>query len=73
MDKVRKVVTKTFGPDADGHVYEYFEGYINSEDFDDLPTEFIANGSNVIESDTGNWDFFNEKTQSWSTLLNIGD
>lgn len=70
---MRKVVSKVFGPDSEGNAYEYFEGYCDSEEFSTLPTELVADGSNVIESDTGNWNFFNEKTKSWSTLLTLGD
>ena len=70
---MRKVVSKVFGPDANGDVFEYFEGYIDAEEFESLPTEHVAEGSNVIESDNGNWDFFNEKSKTWNTLLNIGD
>ena len=68
---MRKTVTKAFGPDENGNVYEYFEGYCDSSETEGLPTEFVADGSNVIESDSGDWYFFNEKTKSWGVMLNI--
>ena len=43
---------------------QYVEGFCNSTDT--KPVNGIANGSNLIESDTGDWYFFNEKTQTWS-------
>lgn len=70
---MRKVVVKTFGPDENGDVAEYFEGYIDSSEFDSLPTEHVADGSNVIESNNGKWDFFNEKSKTWGTLLTLGE
>lgn len=66
---MRKIGVKTFGPDENGNVYEYFDGYCNSDET--KPTEFVADGSNVIETDTGNWWFFNEDSKSWSVMLNI--
>lgn len=66
---MRKTTSKLFGPDENGNFYEYFEGYCDSSEV--MPTNLIADGSNVIRTDNGNWDFFNEKSQSWSTMLNI--
>lgn len=43
---------------------EYLEGYCNTSD--EKPTKNVANGSNLIDTDTGDWYFFNEKTQTWS-------
>lgn len=68
---MRKTVTKTFGPDENGNVYEYFEGYCDSSETASLPTELVADGSNVIESDSGDWYFFNEKSKSWGVMLSI--
>lgn len=44
--------------------FDYVEGYCNSDD--SKPSQNIANGSNLIETDTGDWYFFNEKTKTWS-------
>lgn len=66
---MRKTVTKLFGPDENGDAYEYFEGFCDSTE--DKPVDLVADGSNVIETDTGDWCFFNEKSKSWNPLLNI--
>ena len=42
----------------------YVEGFCNNDDT--KPVDGIANGSNLIESDTGDWYFFNEETKTWS-------
>lgn len=42
----------------------YLEGNCNSTDT--KPTKNVANGSNLIETDTGDWYFFNEETKTWS-------
>lgn len=49
--------------------YTYVEGFCNNDDT--KPVEGIANGSNLIESDTGDWYFFNEKTKAWSKMRTI--
>ena len=66
---MRKTVTKVFGPDENGDVYEYFEGFCDSTET--KPVDLIADGSNVIETDTGEWYFFNEKSKTWDAKLNI--
>lgn len=68
---MRKTVIKTFGPDENGNVFEYFEGYCDSSEVENLPTELVADGSNVIVSDSGDWYFFNEKSKVWDPKLNI--
>ena len=68
---MRKTVTKLYGPDENGNVYEYFEGYCDSSEIEDLPTDLVADGSNIITSDGGDWYFFNEKTKTWGPMLNI--
>ena len=68
---MRKTATKVFGPDENGNVFEYFEGYCDSSEIGKLPTEFVADGSNVIDSNNGDWYFFNEKTKAWKPHLNI--
>ena len=68
---MRKTVTKLYGPDAEGRFFEYFEGYCDSTEVEGLPTELVADGSNVITSDEGDWYFFNEKTKTWDPKLNI--
>ena len=68
---MRKTVTKLYGPNEKGEVYEYFEGYCDSSEVATLPTNFVADGSNVITSDQGDWYFFNEESKSWGAMLNI--
>ena len=67
---MRKVVSKLFGPEEDGKCFEYFEGYCSSDE--DKPTELVADGSNLIETDTGDLYMFNEKTATWSVRSTIG-
>ena len=54
-----------------GEDFEYFEGFCEHSDIDKLPTERVAGGSNVIESDTGDWYFFVESTKTWSKRTTI--
>lgn len=68
---MRKIVQKFYGPDENGNVYEYFEAFADSSEAEKYPTEFIADGSSIIETDSGNWKFFNEKTKAWKLMLNI--
>ncbi len=66
---MRKINEKVFGPNENGEVYEYFEGYCDSNET--KPTELVADGSNLIETDTGDWYFFNEASKTWEAKLNI--
>lgn len=68
---MRKIGSKLFGPDADGNFYEYFDGYCDSSEMESMTTEFVADGSNLIATDSGDWYFFNEKTKAWNVMLNI--
>lgn len=64
---IRYTKRQTVGEIKDGNkttYIEYLEGYCNTSD--EKPTKNIANGSNLIDTDTGSWYFFNEKTQTWS-------
>jgi len=64
---IRYANRKTVGSIKDGNkmtYIEYFEGYCNTSD--EKPVKNVANGSNLIDTDTGDWYFFNEKTQTWS-------
>ena len=64
---IRYTKRQTVGEIKDGNkttYIEYLEGYCNTSD--EKPTKNIANGSNLIDTDTGGWYFFNEKTQTWS-------
>ena len=64
---IRYTVRKLVASEREDNVtkyFEYVEGYCNSSDI--KPTSGIANGSNLIETDTGNWYFFNESTKTWS-------
>lgn len=49
----------------------YCEGYCSSSDISKLPTEQISNGSNVINTDNGDWHFFKESNESWGVMTNI--
>lgn len=42
---------------------EYFEGYCTHAD--EKPIRGIANGSNLLETDTGDIYFFNEDSGTW--------
>lgn len=66
---MRKVATKLFGPNENGEFHEYFEGYCDSSET--KPTDLVADGSNVIETDTGDWYFFNEKEQEWVLQISL--
>ena len=64
---IRYTKRQTVGEIKDGNkttYIEYLEGYCNTSD--EKPTKNIANGSNLIDTDTGDWYFFNENTQTWS-------
>ena len=64
---IRYTKRQTVGEIKDGNkttYIEYFEGYCNTSD--EKPVKNVANGSNLIDTDTGDWYFFNEKTQTWS-------
>lgn len=50
-------------------VITYFEAYCNSEDV--KPTKLVAEGSNAMETDTGDWYFFKEDTGEWEKKFNI--
>jgi len=67
---IRYTNRKTVDSIKDGNkttYLEYLEGYCNTSDTQSgLPTKNVANGSNLIDTDTGGWYFFNEKTQTWS-------
>lgn len=68
---MRKIVQRYYGPNEKGEIYEYFEAFADSSEADKYPVDLVADGSNIIETDTGNWKFFNEKTKDWKLLLNI--
>lgn len=57
------------GTAEDGHSIRYYEGYFNTGDT--KPTQYVSNGSNLINTDNGDWEFFNEKTSTWSKMLSI--
>lgn len=57
------------GTAENGHPIRYYEGYFNTGDT--KPTEYVSNGSNLINTDNGDWEFFNEKTSVWSKMTNI--
>lgn len=64
---IRYTKRQTVGEIKDGNkttYIEYLEGYCNTSDI--KPVKNVANGSNLIETDTGDWYFFNEETKTWS-------
>jgi len=64
---IRYTKRQTVGEIKDGNkttYIEYFEGYCNTSD--EKPVKNVANGSNLIDTDTGDWYFFNEETKTWS-------
>lgn len=46
----------------------FYEGFC--QDASKLPTDGIAEGSNVIEVPTGDWYFYDESS-GWAVMLNI--
>lgn len=69
---IRYTNRKVVGGDKFGNMttyLEYLEGFCNSTD--EKPTVNVANGSNLIESDTGDWYFFNEDAGTWSKMRTI--
>ena len=64
---VRKVVERPYEPNSNNEVYTYFEGFCNSDD--DKPEKYVAQGSNLMEVDSGITKFYDEKTGSWNTLM----
>ena len=66
---IRKIAEKTYGPNENGEVYTYFIGFCDSSD--DKPVTLVADGSNVIETDTGAWYFFNEKSKKWNVKMTV--
>lgn len=70
---VRIISQKVVDITAEGTVITFVEGYCDSEarEQNKLPTTNIAGGSNFIETDSGNWDFFDEATGNYNIMLNI--
>lgn len=60
---LRKISERVVEIQDDGDVITFFEGYCDSSD--EKPMEKVAEGSNLIETDTGDWYFFNEKSGVW--------
>lgn len=66
---VRKISEKVVEITQEGEVITFFEGYCDSQDT--KPDKNVCEGSNLIETDTGDWYFFNERTKDWLLELNI--
>ena len=45
---------------------EWVEGYCNTADTSDLPTDGVAHGSKMTDVETGNIYLYNESTGSWA-------
>ena len=67
----RKITEKVVEIKPNGDVITFFEGYSDSSDFDKRPKDKVAEGSNFIETDTGDWYFFNEKLGDYIKELTI--
>lgn len=63
----RMITTKIIPSETDDENVLFYEGYCDDEYYkaDKLPKEGICAGSNVIVTDTGEWRFFDEKTQTY--------
>lgn len=68
---IRIVSEKVYGPASDGKVYRYIRGYCDSDDV--KPTEGIAEGSKLIETDTDYVYVFEEEKQSWTQKYKLSD
>lgn len=66
---IRIIEKKVFGPDENGDCYTYIRGFCDSSS--EKPTELIAEGSNLINIETGAWLFFNEESRIWRQLASI--
>lgn len=68
-------ITKKQAINVGDHDLLHIEGFCEHSDIENdlLPTAGIAGGSNVIESDTGDWYFFVESLQEWQKRLTIGE
>ena len=72
----RKISEKVVDTTPEGDVITFFEGYCDTEYIEDgpgLPTTNVCEGSNVIDTVSGLWYYFTEKTKQWLPKLNIGD
>lgn len=69
----RKITEKVIEIEPDGKVILFFEGYCDNEYYSSgkLPKDGVCEGSNVIVTDTGDWLFFNEKTQTYIIETNL--
>ena len=65
--------TKEIPMQIDGQDYMFYEGFCEHSDYENgfLPTENVLGGSNVIETDTGDWRFFVESKSDWEVRLCI--
>ena len=66
---IRIVSEKVLEVKDSGDVIVFLEGYCDSSDT--KPTVNVAEGSNLIETDTGDWYFFNEPSGVWIKELTI--
>ena len=66
--------TKEVPMQIDGQDFMFYEGFCEHSDVTNslLPTIKVLGGSNVIETDTGDWYFFVESTSTWEKRLTIG-
>ena len=70
---VRVISEKVIEITPEGNVITFLEGYCDSEAREEhkLPKNNVCGGSNFIETDTGNWLFFDEGIGDYNIMLNI--
>jgi len=68
---IRIVAEKVYGPASDGNTYRYIRGYCDSDDV--KPTEGIAEGSKLIETDSDYVYVFEEEKQTWTPKYKVTD
>jgi len=70
---VRIISEKVVEITPDGNVITFIEGYCDeaAREQGKLPTKNVCGGSNFIETDSGNWLFFDEVAQDYTIMLNI--
>ena len=70
--KYRVIRSVVVGNAADGSLIRYLEGFFDSENLAYLPKTNVAEGSNFIASDSGDWYFFNEGNNEYNQLGTVG-
>ncbi len=69
---IRITNSKVVGNADGGELIKYLEGFCGTSDVSDLPTVNVADGSNFIDSETGDVYFYSEANGEYSALASIG-